>query len=330
MYKIIFLIPGTGEGASHIFSRREADYLKKYKLEIIKLHTGSIKSIKDIIKKIKKIKKEIENHNPDIVHAQYGTITATIAMLSLFRPYIITYRGSDLNPDPSVSIIRRIISFLLSQLAAIFAEHIICVSDELKKRLWFNHNKTSIIPTGVNTELFYPIDKIKARKILNLDIRQKIVVFNKGNNPIIKRMDIAINSIKHAEKIIGPIYFFILDGSIQPFKIPIILNAADCLLVTSDFEGSPTIVQEAIACNLPIISVDVGDVKEYINKCKISKIVDRDINKLGNAIANALNIGEREEYKKDILNKIAYSTTLFKQIKIYNNIIMRKKIKKIR
>jgi teichuronic acid biosynthesis glycosyltransferase TuaC len=37
-------------------------------------------------------------------------------------------------------------------------------------------------------------------------------------------------------------------------QVPIWLNASDVLLVTSHHEGSPTIVKEALACNLPIVS----------------------------------------------------------------------------
>jgi glycosyltransferase involved in cell wall biosynthesis len=47
-------------------------------------------------------------------------------------------------------------------------------------------------------------------------------------------------------------------------EVPIWLNASNVLLVTSFHEGSPTIVKEALACDLPVVSVDVGDVRERI------------------------------------------------------------------
>ena len=56
----------------------------------------------------------------------------------------------------------------------------------------------------------------------------------------------------------------VLDGNVAPARVPALMNAADCLLVTSDAEGSPTVVQEALATNLPVVSVDVGDIAERL------------------------------------------------------------------
>ena len=68
-----------------------------------------------------------------------------------------------------------------------------------------------------------------------------------------------------------------------------LLNSSSCLLLTSRWEGSPNIVKEAMACNLPIVSTNVGDVKWLLDEVEGCFVVDHNENEIGNAILNALN-----------------------------------------
>jgi teichuronic acid biosynthesis glycosyltransferase TuaC len=88
----------------------------------------------------------------------------------------------------------------------------------------------------------------------------------------------------------------VLDGTAHPEEIPLYMNAADCLLVTSRTEGSPTVVQEAMACNLPVVSVDVGDVRERLaNVSECAVLAGRDPVALGRALAAVLRDPRRSD-----------------------------------
>jgi teichuronic acid biosynthesis glycosyltransferase TuaC len=56
--------------------------------------------------------------------------------------------------------------------------------------------------------------------------------------------------------------------------MPLLMNAADCLLLTSSIEGSPNVVKEALMCNLPVIATPAGDVKELLEGVAPSSICD--------------------------------------------------------
>lgn len=245
-----------------------------------------------VLREWRRLRGEIQAFQPQIVHAHYGTVTAFLAILSTSLPVIITYRGSDLNPNRGRGWLREVAGVLLSQIAALRAAQIICVSKQLKDKLWWRRNRVSIIPTGVDMTLFYPRDLQEARRELGWGPSERVVLFNAGD-PLCKRLDLAKAAVQFAESLCGKIRFAVLNGNVPPNVIPLMMSAADCLLLTSDWEGSPNVVKEALACNLPVVSVDVGDVRERLEGVWPSLIVPRDVRDIGKAICEILQWGQR-------------------------------------
>jgi glycosyltransferase involved in cell wall biosynthesis len=151
-------------------------------------------------------------------------------------------------------------------------------------------------PTGVDLALFQPAERAAARARLGYAPHERVVLFNAGKNPAVKDPALARAAVEHAISRIGEIRFAVLNGKAPPEEIPVYMNAADVLLVTSFTEGSPTVVQEAMACNLPVVSVDVGDVRERlqgVDACEV--IAGRDPAALGAALARVLAAGKRSD-----------------------------------
>ena len=104
--------------------------------------------------------------------------------------------------------------------------------------------------------------------------------------------------------------------------IPYYLNASDLLLLCSDSEGSPTMVKEALACNVPVVSVNVGDVKERLDGVKGSVLAEKDPSALARAIIGVINSKEifngREKLTKDGLTEKMVAE---KHVEIYRSVI---------
>ena len=131
------------------------------------------------------------------------------------------------------------------------------------------------------------MDRFQARRDLGLDQDSRWILFCDNNRDPIKRLDLAEQAIDELKGDFPDAQLLILNH--VPFDlVPLYLNAAEALLVTSDKEGSPNIVKEAIACNLPVVSVDVGDVPEMISGLKHCNIAERDPRQVAAALKHAL------------------------------------------
>lgn len=322
--RIIMVIPGKEEGNSMIFSKDQAKYLMNEGIIVqtffIKSCTNPFILFKEFIRFISKIK----YFQPDIIHADYGTMTSFFSALgSLINriPLVILFRGSDLNNTAKTDgFFRDLFGRILSQISALKASKIICVSKKLSNRLWWKKHDVEIIFMGVDLESIYLIDKEKARSIIGWNNNAKIVLFN-ANNPKIKRLDLALASIEVAKKYNPSILLEIVKGDVPHEKMVFYLNAADCLLVTSDYEGSPQLVKEAMVCNLPIVSVDVGDVSDRLKDVFPSKIVQRDPEKLGIAIFEILELNCRSNSRLVTEKQLCHKKHIRDLIKIYENIL---------
>jgi glycosyltransferase involved in cell wall biosynthesis len=119
--------------------------------------------------------------------------------------------------------------------------------------------KYSIIPSGVNMEIFFPVDKKYAREQLGLPIPDKLVLFSGSFCNKVKNFPLADSAVK----LLPGVRFLELEGY-NRHQVNLMLNACDTALLTSFHEGSPQFIKEALACNRPIVSTDVGDVKTLI------------------------------------------------------------------
>jgi glycosyltransferase involved in cell wall biosynthesis len=211
----------------------------------------------------------VRTFQPDLVHVMYGGVMASeVTRCALGRPILVTFHGSDLFGENHSGLLRKCISHYAVRCschAARNAKGVVVVSRWLQGLLAqrVRHGNVRVIPCGVDLERFKPMDQVSCRERLGWRDRVFHVLFsNNGTDPV-KRPQLARAATELLNRSGVPTELHYLHGFAYD-QVPIWLNASDVLILTSYREGASTIVKEALACNVPVVSTDVGDVAERI------------------------------------------------------------------
>ena len=263
------------------------------------------KGIKGYLKNISKLKSFLKINKFDLVHAHSG-LSGLLASLVVKIPLIVTYHGSDINDFKSRN---------LSIYPIVKASKNIFVSDKLKAKAFFsNNNKSIIIPCGVNMEMFKVVSKEIALKKLKIESNKKRVLFSSNFHNSVKNYPLAKEAISKLNYKVD--FLEIKERSRE--EVVWLLNISDVLILTSHTEGSPQIIKEALACNCPIVSLDVGDVKDRIDSVKNCYISSPE--KLTEKIDLVLTKNERSN-GRDYIKEFSNVFVVNKIIDIYKEVL---------
>lgn len=216
------------------------------------------------------LRSRIEQFQPDVVHAMYGgVLSERVTRIVRDRPTVVSFCGSDLLGELLSGSMRRIISeygILASHIAARRAVGIVVKSRNLEEALpaTVDRSKVRIIPNGIDLERFRPLNQVDCRNKLRWDPSKFHVLFPTNAGDPRKRIYLAQAAIDKANRSGLNAEMHQLRG-VPHEEVPIWLNASDVVLLTSLHEGSPNVIKEALACDLPVVSLDVGDVRERVS-----------------------------------------------------------------
>jgi glycosyltransferase involved in cell wall biosynthesis len=213
--------------------------------------------------------KAVEKTQPALLHVMYGGIMADrVTLWNRRLPKIVTFHGSDLLGENRSGWVRKWISrvgIVCSRRAARRAEGVVVVSQRLKSALprSVDGTRVRVIPCGIDLDRFGSRDREACRQKLGWDPKTFHVLFASNNGDPVKRPELAGAAVENL-KLQGVAARLQFLRGVPNEEVPVWMNAADVLLLTSVHEGSPTVVKEALACGLPVVSVDVGDVRERL------------------------------------------------------------------
>ena len=291
--KVLIVASGNSAVISP-FVKEQGDSLKEIGLDIDYFLIKG-KGITGYLKNYFNLNRLIKTNTYDIIHAHYG-LSGLLATFQSFVPVVITFHGSDVNLNRT--------NFYLSFLASRLSDANIFVHESLSKKLSLFSDKAEIIPCGVNLNLFKPIDKLASRDKLGLDHNYNYVLFSSSFNNKIKNAALAKLALSNFENII----LLEMKGYSRE-EVHLLMNAVDILIVTSHSETGPLVVKEALACNCPIISTDVGDVKKLANGTKNCYIVEYDAKQIEQRIRDILSSNKKSDGRAAVkhlsLEKIA-------------------------
>ena len=285
-------------------------------------------SVRGILRNISRLKEEIGRIKPRLVHAQYGSVTAAVAnWIKGPLPLVVSFCGDDLlgTPIPGLTWRLRERGARFAGLwAARRAAAIIVKSDNLFQALPVSlRDRVTILPNGVDMSWFKPMDRNKCRSKLGWATQSKIVVFNASHNedqyrknPCLARatVDLLVRSV--------PDVSLRVMSNANSEEVRLMLNAADCLLVTSLHEGSPNIVKEAMACNLPVVSVPCGDVVERLKPTTPGEICPYDPAVLAQAVQRVLLTGARSNGRDQIKEQgLTAESVAARLVQLYSHVL---------
>ncbi|MCU1326901.1 MAG: hypothetical protein JWN34_2271 [Bryobacterales bacterium] len=203
------------------------------------------------------------HRNIDLVHAHYGYV-GWVARTQWQVPVVVTYHGDDalgtIGRNGRTTPVSRLASAFCRRLAP-HVDAVIVQSEQMKQR--FSGSNTFVIPHEVDLDLFRPLGRDDARRQLGLSFEKKYLLFAANPETPVKRYSLAKDVTDHMIEADSSVELLVVYRETQP-RLAMYMNACDALVFPSWQEGSPNIVKQAMACNLPIVATDAGDIREVI------------------------------------------------------------------
>jgi glycosyltransferase involved in cell wall biosynthesis len=242
----------------------------------------------------------------DVVHAHYG-LSGAVALCQRAVPVVTTFHGSDSAQIPWQ---RRVSWIVARRSTPIF------VAAENARRLGLPG--ALVLPAGVDTALFQPADRAGARAALGWEPDLTYVLLPGARSNQVKRADLFDRVVELVAGTVDDVRGVSLEGYSR-HDVANVMNAVDVVLLTSDSEGSPVTVKEALASMTPVVSVPVGDLAEVLAGLPGCAVVPRDPHALAAAVVDALTV--RDPVLRDRALEFSHDRVAQQVVEVYERVL---------
>jgi len=307
--RVLFVCSGNSKIGISPIVRSQGESLKHNKIEVAYFPIKG-KGFRGYIKNIFQLRKYLSNNHYDLIHAHYS-LSAICASFTFSKiPTVVSLMGSDIK-------LGRFWNVLIRVLSKYKWKTTIVKSERMKNSIGLLD--ALVIPNGVDFRQFKPIKKNIAQENIGYDPKKNHIIFVSNPDRYEKNFQLAQKA-----------YSLVKDKNIELKVIctvshnllPYYYNTADVLLLTSLWEGSPNVIKEAMACNCPIVSTDVGDVKEVFGNTNGCYICSYDPEDVEEKIKIALDFGKRTNGRQRIIELGLDSDTVAQKIiSVYKEVL---------
>jgi len=201
----------------------------------------------------------------DVVHSHY-ILAGLVARTQWSRPVVLTHHGCEVLGYPRWQT-------LLARLLTPLFDEVIYTSEEMRAAL--GDADGWVVPCGIDLQAFTPERRRPARTRLGLPPSRQLVLWAGEPWRPEKRFHLVLQAMERVNEQLPGAELIVLAGKPHS-EVPSYMNACDVLVLTSAAEGSPMVVKEAMACNLPVVSTRVGDVAEVLGDTANCYLADSD------------------------------------------------------
>ena len=315
------LWPTEADPSFGSFVKAQMDSLRLLGVQYDVVFVNGRESIWNYLRGVGQVRRQLRAQRYDLIHAHFG-LSGWVAYWQNAVPVVVSFMGDDVLGRPKrngrmtlAGYFLRISGFVIARLV----EAVIVKSPQMAAAL--RMPKAHVIPNGVDLDLFRPIEQAQARAALGLDDGKKLVLFPYNPEEVRKRFDLVQAAVSLARRQVPNLELLVVRCMPQE-KVAVYMNAVDMLVTASMSEGSPNAVKEAMATNLPVVAVDVGDVSDLIGSTPGCYVVPREAEAIAERIVEVCRCGGRTNGRESI-RKLSIDAVAHQILKVYAEVLKR-------
>ncbi|MDD3873049.1 MAG: glycosyltransferase [Methanosarcina sp.] len=277
--KVLFVSSGNSKNKISPIIKAQGTSLESMTLQIDYFAING-RGIRGYLSNVSRLRSELRKQNYDLVHAHFS-FSGFVASLAGARPLVVSLMGWNVQKP------------ILKRLICLFNRFTwdACIVKSQKMRESLNMKGLYLIPNGVDLCKFYVIDRYESQVHLGWDPGKTHFLCAADPKRPIKNVDLARAAYDLIKTDATELHFL---GDVPFEEVVYHYNASDVVYLTSNAEGSPNVIKEALACNCKIVSTDVGDVAERFDGNSACFIAKHDASDIAEKLQMAM------DYKKNV------------------------------